>query len=312
LALFVSLASVSRKPCDPPFDDPEPRRINPGPLFHGEHSFPPSGHDVCWYPARAVSRPSRFRHRCSPCSPPRDARGRTAGNRSRACAGECTRSDSVPRRPACRTTTRRRAAQELGRDQVRSVGRPGQGGAGPTSKKRQASPATPAISSTRPAPQGNNTATAVRSPVSLDASDQITRAKTAARECPPGAQGRGGPVRWMMPTSVAAPGGGREQPHGSISVREMHPRHHEVAARRGRPWRSSTSFSSCRMRSTGVWMISIAYCGPMWMRPEPHFDSFGVRGASTDPSRVGRRITGKNRRPARPDRGAGPRCRYHW
>jgi hypothetical protein len=31
-----------------------------------------------------------------------------------------------------------------------------------------------AISSTRPAPQGNNTATAVGSPVSLDATDQIT------------------------------------------------------------------------------------------------------------------------------------------
>ena len=40
-----------------------------------------------------------------------------------------------------------------------------------------------------PAPQGNNTATAVGRPVSSDASDQITRANTAARVCPRETQG---------------------------------------------------------------------------------------------------------------------------
>ena len=46
--------------------------------------------------------------------------------------------------------------------------------------------------STRPAPQRNTTATAAGSPPSSDASDQITRAYTAARACPPGGQVREG------------------------------------------------------------------------------------------------------------------------
>src|SRR6516165_9540888 len=76
---------------------------------------------------------------------------------------------------------------------------------GPTSKNLTASPAIPAISSTRPAPQGNNTATADGSPVSSEASDQITRANTAARACPLEVQDLEGLVKWMTPTSIEAP-----------------------------------------------------------------------------------------------------------